>query len=66
MFHNDAQCFIKLHQLPICNQPVAGSSPISSSNIIKGLGYHDLSLFYFQSNNSFLVPVVVPVSFLAS
>ena len=32
----------------ICNQPVAGSSPISSSNIIKGLGYHDLSLFYFR------------------
>ncbi len=30
----------------ICNQPVAGSSPISSSKEFKGLGCHDLSLFY--------------------
>ena len=33
----------------ICNQPVAGSSPISSSNKIEGLGVFHLGLFYFKS-----------------
>ena len=33
----------------ICNQPVAGSSPISSSKEFKGLGVFHLGLFYAWS-----------------
>jgi len=35
--------------LVICNQPVAGSSPISSSKEFKGLGVFHLGLFYLWS-----------------
>ena len=31
----------------ICNQPVAGSSPITSSNKFKGLGHFVLNPFLF-------------------
>ena len=33
----------------ICNQPVAGSIPIASSNNFKGLGVFHLGLFYLWS-----------------
>ncbi|WP_157770257.1 hypothetical protein [Methylomonas koyamae] len=42
----------KTQGLQICNQPVAGSSPIASSIYIKGLGVFHLGLFYFESPQS--------------